>query len=69
VSGPPRGAFNNNEEPARAELELAWVGGGYHGFAVDGGIWSAVSSAGDVFVGDTVDALATKIRAHWQAKQ
>jgi len=69
MSGTQRGAFNIDEEPALAELELAWADGGYHGFSVDGGVWSAISSAGDVFTGDTPDALTTKIRAHWQAKQ
>jgi hypothetical protein len=69
MSGPQRGAFNIDEKPALAELELAWADGGYHGFSVDSGIWSAISSAGDVFTGDTVDALTQKIRAHWQAMQ
>jgi hypothetical protein len=67
MTGPQRGAFNIDEEPALAELELAWADGGYHGFSVDDGIWSAISGAGDVFTGDTVDALTTKIRTHWQA--
>jgi hypothetical protein len=52
-----------------AELELAWADGGYHGLSADDGTWSAVSSAGDVLTGDTPDALATRIRAHWQARQ
>jgi hypothetical protein len=54
------GVFDVDEDRALAELELAWA---------DGGIWCAVSSAGDVFTGDTPDALARKIRAHWQAMQ
>ena len=52
-----------------AALELAWAHGGYHGFSADGGLWSAISNAGDVLTGDTPDALAQKIRAHWQAMQ
>jgi len=67
--GQPRGVFEVDEGRALAELELAWAGGGYHGFSADGGTWSAISSAGDVLTGDTPDALATKIRAHWQAMQ
>jgi hypothetical protein len=67
--GQQRGAFNIDEEPALAELELAWAGGGYQGFSADGGTWSAISSAGDVLTGDTVDELNRAIRAHWQAKQ
>ncbi len=63
----PRGVFDVNE--GRALAELTWTGGGYHGFSADGGTWSAISSAGDVLMGDTPDALATKIRAHWQAMQ
>ncbi len=69
VNGQPRGVFDVDEDRALAELELAWADGGYHGFAVDGGTWSAISSAGDVFTGDTPDALARKIRKHWQAMQ
>ena len=67
--GQPRGVFEVDEGRALAELELAWAGGGYHGFSADGGLWSAISSAGDVLAGDTPDALARKIRAHWQAMQ
>ncbi len=52
-----------------AALELAWADSGYHGFCADGGIWSAISSAGDVLIGDTPDTLTEKIRAHWQAMQ
>jgi len=65
----PRGVFEVDEGRALAELELTWAGGGYHGFSADGGTWSAISSAGDVLTGDTPDALATSIRAHWQAMQ
>ena len=64
-----RGAFNIDEEPALAELELAWASGGYHGFSVRDGTWCAVSNAGDVLTGATPDALARAIRAHWAAMQ
>jgi hypothetical protein len=65
----PHRVFEVDEGRALAELELAWVDGGYHGFSADGGTWSAVSSAGDVLTGETPDALNRKIRAHWQAMQ
>jgi hypothetical protein len=61
--------FAVDENAALAELELAWADGGYHGFSVDDGTWSAISSAGEVFTGDTPDALTRKIQAHWQAMQ
>jgi hypothetical protein len=64
-----RGMFSVDENAALAELELAWADGGYHGFSVDDGSWSAISSAGEVLTGDTPDALIRKIRAHWQAMQ
>jgi len=64
-----RGVFAVDEYAALAELELAWADGGYHGFSVDDGTWSAISSAGEVLTGDTPDALTRKIRAHWQAMQ
>jgi hypothetical protein len=64
-----RGVFRVDENAALAELELAWADGGYHGFSVDDGIWSAISSAGEVLTGDTTDALTRKIRAHWQSMQ
>ena len=64
-----RGVFAVDENAALAELELAWADGGYHGFSVDDGTWSAISSAGEVLTGDTPDALTRKIRAHWQAMQ
>jgi len=67
--GQLRGVFEVDEDRAVAALELAWADGGYHGFSGDDGIWSAVSSAGDVLTGDTPDALTRKIRAHWQAMQ
>ena len=64
-----RGMLEVDEDRALAALELAWTNGGYHGFSADGGLWSAISNAGDVLTGDTPDALAQKIRAHWQAMQ
>ena len=64
-----RGVFAVDENAALAELELAWADGGYHGFSIDDGAWSAISSAGDVLTGDTPDSLTRKIRAHWQAMQ
>jgi len=64
-----RGPFDVDEDAALAELELAWADGGYHGFSVGDGTWSAISSAGEVLTGDTPDALTRKIRAHWQAMQ
>ena len=64
-----RRVLEMDEDRAVAALELAWADSGYHGFSVDDGLWSAISSAGDVLRGDTPDALARKIRAHWQAMQ
>ena len=64
-----RGVFAVDENAALAELELAWTDGGYHGFSVDDETGSAISSAGEVLIGDTPDALTRKIRAHWQAMQ
>ena len=65
----PRGVFEVDEGRALAELELAWADGGYHAFSPDGGLWSAISSAGEVLTGGTPDALDGAIRAHWQAMQ
>jgi hypothetical protein len=64
-----RGVFSVDENAALTELELAWADGGYHGFSIDDGTWSAISNAGEVLTGDTPDALIRKIRAHWQAMQ
>ena len=69
TEGQRRGVFGVDEDRALAELELAWAGGGYHGFTADGGTWCAVSSAGEVLTGDTPDELDREIRAHWQAMQ
>jgi hypothetical protein len=63
-----RGVFEVDARPSAA-LELAWANGSYHGFSADGGLWSAISNAGDVLTGDTPDALTQKIRAHWQAME
>jgi hypothetical protein len=63
------GVFSVDENAALAELEQAWADGGYHGFSLDDGTWSVISSAGDVLTGDTLDTLIQKIRAHWQAMQ
>jgi hypothetical protein len=64
-----RDPFAVDQDAALAELELAWAGGGYHGFTADVGAWAAISSAGEVLTGATPDALARAIRAHWQAMQ
>ncbi len=69
AGGQRRGMSGVDEDRALAELELAWAGGGYHGFSADGGTWCAITSAGDVLTGATVDALTRAIRAHWQAMQ
>ena len=58
-----------DEDAALAELELAWADGGYHAFSADGGTWAAITNAGEVLAGDTVDALDQAIRAHWQGWQ
>jgi len=69
AEGRPRGAFSADPERVIPELERTWADVGYHGFGVDGGLWSAVSSAGEVLTGDTPDALSQAVRAHWQAMQ
>lgn len=72
VAGPDQvsGVFEVDEDHAASALELVWADAGYHGFcAGDGGLWSAISSAGDVLTGDTPDALNREIRLHWQAMQ
>lgn len=66
VAGGSRDTFAVDKD---AELELAWTDGGYHGFSAEGGIWAAISSAGEVLTGVTLDALARAIRANWQAMQ
>jgi hypothetical protein len=69
AEGQRRDVFAVDEDAALAELELAWGSAGYHGFSVDGGTWSAISDAGTVFTGATVDELNRKVRAHWAAMQ
>jgi hypothetical protein len=64
-----RSVFTVDPDQAIAELEQMWQPAGYHAFTFDGGTWGAISGAGDVLTGDTPDALALKIRAHWQAMQ
>lgn len=64
-----RDPFAVDKDAALAELELAWTDCGYHGFSTEGSIWAAISSAGEVLTGATLDALARAIRAHWQAMQ
>lgn len=64
-----RGVFSVDENAALAELELTWADSGYHSFSTDDGLWSAISSSGEVLTGETPDALTVKIRAHWQAMQ
>ena len=51
MAGQRRGVFDVDEDRALAELKQAWADGGYHGFSVDDGLWSAISSAGDVLTG------------------
>ena len=69
MAGQRRGVFDVDEDRALAELEDAWTSGGYHGFSVDHGTWSAIGSAGEVLTGSTPDELDRKIRAHWQVMQ
>ena len=63
------GPFAVDEDAALAALEEAWAAGGYHAFGADQGIWSAISSSGDVLTRATPDELDRAIRAHWQAMQ
>jgi hypothetical protein len=70
AGGRRRGVFEVDEDAALAELEQAWADGGYHGFCVlDGSLWSAITSSGEVLTGSTPDGLDQQIRAHWQALQ
>lgn len=66
-----RGVFDVDEDQVIAELEQTWGPAGYHAFGFDSAAkqWSAIGSAGDVFAGDTPDALTVKIRTHWQGMQ
>ena len=69
AGGCRRGVFEVDAGQAIAELERTWAYAGYHGFCVDGGLWSVASSAGEVLTGDTPDALGRAVRTHWQAMQ
>ena len=69
VSSGSRAPFAVDKDAALAKLELAWADSGYHGFSAEGDIWAAISSAGKVLTGATLDALARAIRANWQAMQ
>ncbi len=65
-----RGVFEVDEDAALPELERVWADGGYHGFCIlDGSMWTAVSSAGEILTGSTPDGLDQQIRAHWQARR
>lgn len=66
AAGQRRGVFAVDETAALAEMERAWAPSGHHGSTAHGSTWSAISSAGDVLGGDTPDALASRIWAHWQ---
>jgi hypothetical protein len=68
MRGTDRGVFDVGEDAALADLTRAWAGAGYHGFSIDNGTWSAISSNGDEFTSTTADGLGQKIRAHWQAR-
>lgn len=68
AASPHRSPFQVDERAVLAELEQAWTSGGYHGFCVvDGSLWSAISSSGEVLTGNTPDGLAQQFREHWQA--
>ncbi len=69
AAGQRRAVFAVDEDAALAALEETWADGGYHGFGADGGIWSAIGSAGEVLTGATPDELDRNIRAHWQEMQ
>jgi hypothetical protein len=69
AAGQRRAVFAVDEDVALAALEEAWVEGGYHAFGVDGGLWSAIGSAGAVLTGSTSDELDRRIRVHWQEMQ
>jgi len=67
--GVQRDPFQVDQDRALAALDEAWAAGGYHGFSAEGGIWCAITGAGQVLTGGTPDELARVIRAHWQAMQ
>lgn len=64
-----RGVFEVDPDQVIPELEQTWVPAGYHAFSCDDGQWSAISSGGEVLMGNTPDALNQAIQAHWQAMQ
>ena len=64
-----RDPFEVDEEAALAELERMWEAAGYHAFSAGGGLWYAVSSAGEVLTGSTPDGLDRNIRVHWKGWQ
>jgi len=45
-TGVQRDPFRVDQDRALAPLEQAWTAGGYHGFGAKGGIWCAITSAG-----------------------
>jgi hypothetical protein len=59
----------DEDQAALAGLEQAWAGYGYHSFSADDGTWSAISSAGEVLTGSTLDVLDSRIRAHMRERQ
>jgi hypothetical protein len=69
TAGQQRAVFAVDEDAALAALEEAWAEGGYHAFSVGDGIWSTISSAGQMLTGSTPDELDRTIRAHWRAMQ
>jgi hypothetical protein len=64
------GVFDDvDEDSALARLEEKWTPAGYHGFGVEHGTWSAMTSNGTAMTGDSCDDLVRKIEAHWQEMQ
>jgi hypothetical protein len=62
--------FKVDEDAALAGLERAWADVSYHGFCVlDGSVWSAIASSGEVLTGSTPDGLDQQVRTHWRALQ
>ena len=66
AAGQRRGVFTVDQTAARAEMKRAGAPGSHHGSTADGGTWSAISSAAVVLSGNTPDAMAARIGAHWQ---
>jgi hypothetical protein len=64
------GVFDDvDDDSALAGLEEKWTPAGYHGFGVDHGTWSVMTSNGTAMTGDSCDDLDQKIEAHWQEMQ